>query len=137
MIYLNRRQVSQARMIENPTLMVSYRSEIALGRALAPTGPVPGRLTRTGAPGPTVEQFVRSYVKQLNTIKGLPEIVQDFAKGHDQFTFLSYYGDQADECPTHLVIVYLVRAAPRMFTDSRGYTKITDQTLARILDGEL
>ena len=115
-------------MVQPPTLDITHRSDIGLGRALCPRGPVLGRTN-----GPTLEQFVGSYIKQLNSMPNLVEMMVDIAKGYDHLTFLSFYGQQEEGCPTHLLIWYLAYSAPRQFEDVRGYTKETDRHLAEML----
>ena len=133
MITLNRRSLNQSRMITGPTIMIGHNSDLALGRALCPKGPLLGRRTRCGGEGPTVEEYVQSYVKQLNTMTNFPELVQELARGYDHLTFLSYFSDQEDADPCALVIAYLCYQAPKMFADGRGFTKITDRTLMQML----
>jgi len=132
-IYLDRRSLSQSRMLTGPTLTITYQSSVGIGRALCPRGTLLGRRTRSGEEGPTVEQYVVSYVKQLNAISDLSEIIKSLAKGQDHLTFLSYFSNQEDACPTHLLIYYLVHSAPRTFSDARSCTKVTDQYLMQLL----
>lgn len=135
LIRLTRRSLAQSRMVQEPTLEITHRSDVGLGRALCPKGPLYGRRTMSGGDGPLLEQFVGSYVQQLNKITNLVEIMVEIARGYDHLTLLSFYGDQEDGCPTHLVIAYLCYSAPRQFEDARNTTKVTDRALMKMLGG--
>jgi hypothetical protein len=130
MITLNRRQIVNAKMLQQTSLLeISYRSDSALGRALSPIGPIYRPLYSKV----TMEEYVRRYVTQLNRIANLDELIVHAANAYDSLWLLSYYGDHEPEDPTNIIISYLVYAYPKQFLDGRGYSTESDRTLMHIL----
>ena len=127
MIALTRCSIANSRMITGPQLRITRGSNKGLGRILCVQGPLLER------PGVSVEMFVTAYVRQLNKLPNLIEMMQEQAGDSNRLTFLSYWGNQEDGCPTHLLIWYLAYSAPNIFEDARGYSKPTDRYLSELL----